>query len=49
MRLEAAPLAAANGWLEGYRRIWDANFGRLDTLLDELPTSGAAKPTPDAG
>lgn len=49
VRLEAAPLAAANGWLEGYRRIWDANFGRLDTLLDELATSGAAKPTPDAG
>jgi DNA-binding transcriptional ArsR family regulator len=35
-RIEAKPLAEANGWLEGYRRLWEANFERLDTLLDEL-------------
>ena len=35
-RIEAAPLAEANGWLEEYRRIWEANFGRLDALLDEM-------------
>jgi DNA-binding transcriptional ArsR family regulator len=35
-RIEAAPLAEANCWLEEYRRIWDANFERLDRLLDEL-------------
>jgi DNA-binding transcriptional ArsR family regulator len=35
-RLEVKPLADANGWLEGYRRLWEANFQRLDTLLNEL-------------
>jgi DNA-binding transcriptional ArsR family regulator len=35
-RLEAAPLAEADEWLEGYRRFWEENFLRLDALLDEL-------------
>ena len=35
-RIEARPLAEANQWLEGYRKIWEANFDRLDDLLDEL-------------
>ena len=35
-RLEARPLAEANGWLEGYRRYWEGNFGRLDAVLEEL-------------
>jgi DNA-binding transcriptional ArsR family regulator len=35
-RIEARPLAEANEWLEGYRQIWEANFQRLDALLDEL-------------
>jgi DNA-binding transcriptional ArsR family regulator len=35
-RLETRPLAAANRWLERYRRIWEGNFQRLDVLLDEL-------------
>ena len=48
VRLEAAPLAQANGWLEAYRRIWEANFGRLDALLEQLQ-SDAAKPAPDKG
>src|SRR6476620_6254424 len=34
-RLEAQPLAEANGWLEGYRRFWEESFQRLDALLDE--------------
>jgi DNA-binding transcriptional ArsR family regulator len=42
-RIEAKPLAEANEWLEGYRKIWEANFERLDTLLDELKT-GKTKP-----
>jgi DNA-binding transcriptional ArsR family regulator len=37
-RIEAKPLARANNWLENYRRIWEANFQRLDSLLDELQT-----------
>jgi DNA-binding transcriptional ArsR family regulator len=35
-QLEAAPLAAANEWLLGYRRFWDARFEHLDALLDEM-------------
>ncbi len=35
-RIEGKPLADASGWLESYRRIWEGNFQRLDTLLDEL-------------
>ena len=30
------PLAQANQWLESYRKVWEANFQRLDDLLDEL-------------
>ena len=26
-------------WLETYRRLWEANFERLDALLDEMKTS----------
>lgn len=35
-RIAARPLAEADAWLERYRKIWEANFDRLDTLLDEL-------------
>ena len=35
-RIEAQPLAAATGWLEGYRELWEANFQRLDALLEEM-------------
>jgi DNA-binding transcriptional ArsR family regulator len=35
-RIEGKPLADASGWLEGYRRVWEGNFQRLDALLDEL-------------
>ena len=35
-RIEAKPLAEANGWLEEYRRIWEGNFQRLDELLKEM-------------
>lgn len=45
-RIEAQPLAEANGWLENYRRIWEANYRRLDALLDELNAeSNPSKPT----
>ena len=37
-RIEGKPLADASGWLESYRRIWEANFQRLDALLEELQT-----------
>lgn len=45
-RIEGAALAEATGWLERYRRVWDANFNRLDDLLAELqapPTAGDSR------
>jgi DNA-binding transcriptional ArsR family regulator len=35
-RIEARPLAEANQLLERYRKIWEANFTRLDHLLEEM-------------
>ncbi len=35
-RLEARRLAEANQWFEGYRKIWEANYERLDALLEEM-------------
>jgi DNA-binding transcriptional ArsR family regulator len=35
-RIEARPLAEANGWLERYRQSWEESFQRLDGLLEEL-------------
>jgi DNA-binding transcriptional ArsR family regulator len=37
-KIEAGPLGEADRWLENYRRIWEANYRRLDALLDELKT-----------
>jgi len=37
-RIEAKPLAEVTGWLERYRQLWEGNFARLDSLLDELGT-----------
>src|SRR6266852_6353544 len=35
-RLEAQRLAEATEYLEAYREIWEANYQRLDALLDEM-------------
>ena len=35
-RIEAAPLAEANAWLERYRELWETRFDALDTLLAEM-------------
>jgi DNA-binding transcriptional ArsR family regulator len=35
-RLDAAPLKDVAGWIEHYRRFWDASFDRLDAYLMEL-------------
>ena len=43
-RIEAAPLAEANGWLERYRQIWEGNYQRLDALLDALKTEKKTSP-----
>ena len=36
VRVEIQPLKAATDWLEEYRRVWEANYARLDALLDVL-------------
>lgn len=35
-KIEAKPLAEASGWIEEYRKFWEASYKRLDALLDEL-------------
>lgn len=35
-RIEPEALSEAMTWLEEYRQIWEANYERLDALLDEL-------------
>ena len=45
-RIEAGPLKDAAGWLEGYRRIWEESFDRLDDYLREVQKKPATRPTP---
>ena len=35
-RIEAKPLQEANMWIERYRELWEANYARLDSLLEDL-------------
>jgi DNA-binding transcriptional ArsR family regulator len=35
-RLQGGPLRDVAGWVEQYRRFWDASFDRLDDYLQEL-------------
>jgi DNA-binding transcriptional ArsR family regulator len=42
-RIEAKPLQEANMWIERYRELWEANYRRLDTLLEELKTNPPTK------
>lgn len=39
-RLEPEPLEAATEWIERYRQVWEANFQRLEALLEELKAAG---------
>ena len=41
--MQAETLDEAIGWIERYREIWEANYARLDALLEELK-SKTAKP-----
>src|SRR5213592_2183972 len=45
-KLEPRPLAEATDWIERYRKIWEANFKRLDAVLEEL--KGKQKKAVDA-
>lgn len=35
-RIEGKPLADASDWMHGFREAWEANFQRLDALLEEM-------------
>ena len=35
-RIEPAAFAAIEDWLENYRSVWQANYARLDGVLDDL-------------
>jgi DNA-binding transcriptional ArsR family regulator len=37
-RLEPVALASVNAWLEAFRELWESNFQRLDSLLEDLKT-----------
>lgn len=39
-RLNPEPLDLATAWIKRYREIWEANFRRLDELLEELQEGG---------
>ena len=41
-RLEGQPLAEASAWLERYRASWEANFERLDGVLEALQRGTSA-------
>lgn len=43
-RLDAAPLKEAAGWIEHYRRFWEASFDRLDDYLQRLQSQNADQP-----
>jgi DNA-binding transcriptional ArsR family regulator len=47
-RLEPAPLQALAGWLETYRRFWDASMQRLHDYLERLQAETAAHRNGDA-
>lgn len=35
-KIEAAPLAEANAWIESYRQFWERRYSALDELLGQL-------------
>src|SRR5690349_17642576 len=45
-RLEARPLSEATQWLERHREHWEANFERLDALLEAMQSLAPAAPGP---
>jgi DNA-binding transcriptional ArsR family regulator len=44
-RLEAKPLKDAAGWIDHYRRYWEASFDRLEEYLATLQRPHAGKKT----
>ncbi len=48
-RLEARALRDATEWLENYRQFWEAQFQRLDALLQDIQSGGVKKRSKRAG
>jgi DNA-binding transcriptional ArsR family regulator len=42
-KLNAGPLSEASGWIETYRKHWEAAFARLDDVLEELKADKKAE------
>ena len=42
-RLESQPLVEATEWMERYRSLWEANFRRLDAVLETLTSARTMK------
>ncbi|MEO5857723.1 MAG: metalloregulator ArsR/SmtB family transcription factor [Pyrinomonadaceae bacterium] len=42
-RIEAAPLKAANEWIERYRQFWDVRYDKLDLLLEAMKIEAKEK------
>ncbi len=40
LRLHAAPMAQASGWIEDYRRFWENSLERLGSYLEQLQSKG---------
>jgi DNA-binding transcriptional ArsR family regulator len=45
-RLEGEAMAEAIGWLEHHRQVWEANYARLDALLEELQAKRSKRRPP---
>jgi DNA-binding transcriptional ArsR family regulator len=46
-RLAAEPLREAAGWMEPYRRIWEAKLDRLDAYLNDVRSGNHQETTDD--
>jgi len=42
-RIEAAPLKAANEWIQRYRQFWEVRYDHLETLLEEMKIEAKGK------
>ena len=45
-RLEPAPLREVAGWIDDYRRFWEAGLDRLDDYLREITRRTPTRPPP---
>jgi DNA-binding transcriptional ArsR family regulator len=45
--IKPQPLQELAAWAEGYRKLWEANYERLDNLLEELKREHDKDENPD--